>query len=275
MKNEKILFFGQMPAEEYHRDSRDGKFLSSHLLSDFRKTPLLYKKKMSGEVDVPESSSFMIGRALHSFTLEGRPAFDSEFLVSDGPINPKTGEPFGKLTKAYREWSASIGKTVISWSDFSMISKLSQSVWTHPIARDLVKHGTAELTVRSLYCNEPCQIRMDKFLVDYEGSPVICDLKTCENIDWFESDSKKFSYPHQMAFYREVLRTASEGKIVADCYLIGVEKREPYRCGVWKLTDELLQSAKTENERAITELQACRLSGEWPTRLEDLRILDL
>ena len=37
----------------------------------------------------------------------GREAFDGQFLVADGPVNPKTGEPFGKATKAYAEWLSS------------------------------------------------------------------------------------------------------------------------------------------------------------------------
>ena len=93
-----------IPAEEYHRAAQIGAFLSSHLLGDFRKTPLLYHKKMTGEIEPGDSSAYQMGRAVHTLILEGRAKFDSEFLISDGPVNPKTGECFGKLTKAYKEW---------------------------------------------------------------------------------------------------------------------------------------------------------------------------
>ena len=96
-------FFADILADEYHQAARDGKFLSSHLLGDFRKSPLLYKKKMNGEIEPTESAALAVGRAVHTLVLEGRGKFDEEFMVSDGPVNPKTGEPFGKLTKAYRE----------------------------------------------------------------------------------------------------------------------------------------------------------------------------
>ena len=201
--------------------------------------------------------------------------FDGEFLVTDGPVNPKTGEPFGKLTKAYREWTASQTKDIVTGPDFAFMSKLRESVWAHPVACELLDDGIAEQTVRTRYCDEPCQIRMDWFRTDYDGRPVICDLKTCETLDYFEGDARRFGYPQQMSFYREVLRTASGGEVVADCYLVAVEKREPLRCGVWKLTDGLLESCALENERAIAELRKCRRENNWPTRTEDLRILDV
>ena len=68
---------------------------------------------------------------------------------------------------------------------------------------------------------------------------------------------------------------ASDGEIVADCYLIAVEKREPFRCGVWKLTDGILDACVVETERAIAELAECRRTNVWPTKTEDLRILDV
>ncbi len=273
--NNILPFFADIPADEYHQAARDGKFLSSHLLGDFRKSPRLYRKKMTGEIAPEDTAAFLTGRAVHTLILEGRAKFDEEFLVSDGPVNPKTGEAFGKLTKAYKEWAASQTKDVVSGADFNFMSQLQQSVWTHPVASLLLDDGVAEQTVRTTYFGVACQTRMDWFRADYEGRPVICDLKTCETLDWFESDARRFGYPAQAAFYREVLRTASDGEIVADCYLIAVEKREPFRCGVWKLTDGILEACAVENERAIAELAECRRTNVWPTKTEDLRILDV
>jgi len=264
-----------IPADEYHRAAREGRYLSSHLLGDFRKSPRLYRKKMTGEIEPDESAAFLMGRATHTLVLEGRAKFDAEFLVSDGPVNPKTGETFGRNTKAYREWASVQRLPVVSGPDFNFITKLQASVWTHPVAGDLLSDGMSERTVRCTYCGEPCQIRMDWFREDYNGKPVICDLKTCDTLDWFESDARKFGYPQQMAFYRRVLETATDGAVSPDVYFVAVEKREPFRVGVWKLTDQLLEGCAAENERAIAELRECRASNVWPTRTEDLRIMDL
>ena len=271
----KLSFFADIPADEYHRAARDGEFLSSHLLGDFRKSPLFYRKKLTGEIEQTESAALAIGRAVHVLVLEGRAKFDEEFLVSAGPINAKTGEPFGKTTKAYKEWAAAQTKEIVSGPDFAFMSKLRESVWAHPVARELLDDGISEQTVRTEYCGVKCQTRMDWFRARYEGRPAIVDLKTTADLTYFEGDARRFGYPQQMAFYREVLRAASGGDIEADCYLIGIEKADAMRCGVWKITDGLLQACAVENERAIAELLECRRTNTWPTRTEDLRILDV
>ena len=275
MNENKLQCFLDVPSEEYHEAARRGQFLSSHLLGDFRKSPRLYQKKMSGEIEREDTSALLVGRAVHTLILEGRSRFDEEFLVSDGPVNPKTGEVFGKLTKAYKEWAACQRLPVVSGADFDFMTKLQQSVWSHPIASLLLDEGLPEQTVRARYAGEPCQIRMDWFRKDYEGMPVICDLKTCDTLDYFENDARRYGYIHQMAFYKAVLETASCGDVTPDCYLIAVEKREPYRCGVWKLTTGFLESCARANEKCIEELHGCRRSNQWPTRTEDLRFLDL
>ena len=81
--------------------------MSSHLLADFRESPELYRRKTNGEIAESESLVLALGRAAHCLILEGQAAFDEQFLVADGPMNPKTGEPYGKSTKAYAEWLSS------------------------------------------------------------------------------------------------------------------------------------------------------------------------
>ena len=105
MENIKNIIL-DVPANEYHAASKAGKFLSSHLLGDFRSCPQLYFKKMQGEVKESESSAFTIGRAAHALILQGKQEFDREFLVSEGPVNPKTGNAYGRSTKAYAEWAS-------------------------------------------------------------------------------------------------------------------------------------------------------------------------
>ena len=57
-------------------------------------------------------------------------------------------------------------------------------------------------------------------------------------------------------------------------HLIAVEKKKPYRCGVWVITDEVLAVARRENEDAIARLKDCESSGAWPSGYEDVRVFD-
>lgn len=270
-------FFADIPAKTYHEEARAGKYLSSHLLGDFRHCPRLYRQKMTGEIPPQDTAAYWMGRAVHTLVCEGRAAFDKEFLVTDGPVNPKTGEPFGKLTRAYKEWAAAQKLTPVSTSDFGFMTKLQSAVWLHPIAGELLDGGWAEGTVRTTYNGEPVQIRIDYFnpnfrdeLTGREGA--IIDLKTCESIDFFESDARRYGYLHQLAFYREVMRIASGEEFPV--YIIAVEKKAPYRVGVWKLAAEALDDAKADNERAISLLRECRCQDSWPTGYEEMRVLD-
>lgn len=272
---DKYPFLVDIPADEYHKAARDGKFLSSHLLGDFRRSPLLYKKKMTGEISNEETAAFLLGRATHTLVLEGRGKFEEEFLVSDGPVNPKTGESFGKLTKAYKDWAREQKLPIISGADYSFILKLREAVWRHEYAAAILNEGVAEKTVRTKYCGVNCQIRMDWFKpATFETRPLIGDLKTCDNIDFFESDARKFGYPEQLSFYREVFMAAGAEE-VPECYLIAVEKHEPFRVAVYLVCEDILQMAKAKNEKAIERLRKCLKEEYWPMGTEGLRTLHL
>ena len=65
----------------------------------------------------------------------------------------------------------------------------------------LLEYGEPEGVVRADYCGMPCQIRMDWF----EPHHGIVDLKTCDDLTWFEADARRYGYAHQLAFYRAVL----------------------------------------------------------------------
>ncbi len=259
--------FLSIPAEEYHAASRSGQYMSSHLLADFRESPELYRRKTNGEIAESESPALALGRAAHCLILEGRAAFDEQYIVTDGPTNPRTGEPYGRGSRAYAEWLSSQTREIVSPRDLGFIMKLLRSVWTHPTASLLLGEGVAEATVRAEYCGVPCQIRMD-WLSPRRG---IVDLKTCDSLKWFEGDCKRFGYVHQMAFYRAVLREAV-GETVP-VHLIAVEKNEPFSTGVWAISDDALDLAEEINGAALERYGKCRRRGEWPTGYEDTRVI--
>lgn len=260
-----MKFIRETPAE-YHAQSK--KYMSSHQLADFRKCPLLYKKKHDGLVETPDSPAFIAGRAIHCLALEGPAQFDREFAVG-GPINPKTGKPFGSETKAFSEWAAQIGKTVLDEKTFKTVSSCVLSIGEHKAAQQLLAEGEAEGVVRTEYCGLRCQIRIDW----YNPKMGIVDLKTCDDIGYFEADARRYGYGFQLAFYREVLRMYHSG-IASPVYLVAVEKREPYRCGVWQVSESVLEYCTKENEAAMGRLIECVRNESWPTGYEETRVFD-
>ena len=118
------------------------------------------------------------------------------------------------------------------------------------------------------YGGTPCQIRMDWF--DLQTG--IVDLKTVDSLDYFEADARRYGYCHQLAFYVAVLQQRIG--IAAPAFFIAVEKREPFRAGVWKVTSDVLAAARRENEAAIRRLRDCLARNDWPTGYEDQRFFD-
>jgi hypothetical protein len=253
------------PAEVYH--AKSGEYLSSHQLADFCRSPLLYHRKRCGLIPDKDRPAYLVGRAAHTVILEGQDAFQQAFAVG-GPVNPKTGLPYGSSTKAFAEWAAAHRKDVLTHDQYELVMRMAESVRQHEQAQELLSDGVAEAVVRAEYCGMPSQIRMD-FLSPHLG---LCDLKTVDNIDYFESDARRYRYCHQLAFYVAVL--AERIGIRMPAFFIAVEKREPHLCGVWRVTEEVLDEARRENEAAIARLRRCQETDTWPTGYEDERFFD-
>lgn len=251
--------------------SRRNQYLTSHQLADFRKSPLLHKQKAAGLIPEQTGDALTLGAAAHCLILEGRAAFDEQYIVG-GPINEKTGRPYGDETKAFRQWADQQTRKVISDDAYALCCHLNAAVHSHCEAAPLLKSGTPEGVIRASYNGVDCQIRMDWF----DPEIGVLDLKTCHDLDQFESDCELYRYIPQMAFYRAVLNL-SVGLDPRENHwqvqLIGVEKREPYRCGVWIVSPKKLAIQEFENSEAIAELRACREFNIWPTRYEATRVL--
>jgi hypothetical protein len=241
--------------------------LSSHSLADFRKSPLLYRKKQMGLILDEDRPAYVIGRATHTYILEGVDTFDAEYAVG-GPINPRTGKSFGVDTKAFDEWAQEIGKPVITEEQLSLVKSMQHGVALNKTASNILESGNAEQVARCKYSGIDCQSRFDWNTKD----DIIADLKTCDDLDYFEYDAKRFGYIYQMAFYQQMYKI-SEGNI-PEIYFIAIEKKEPYRCGVWLINQQTLNIATQENESAMQRLLKAKESDTWSTGYEELRTFD-
>ena len=260
-----LSFLIREPADVYH--AQGTKYLSSHQLAEFRRNPLLFRKKALGLVMEEDRPAYLIGQAAHALVLEGREAYEDRYAFG-GPINPKTGDRYGSRTKAFEEWAAAQGKPVLTHDQMALIENIYATVSAHEHAAALLNDGVPEGVVRVEYCGVPCQARFD-WLCPQRG---IVDLKTCDNLDWLQADARSYEYVYQLSFYRSVLACIT-GTVVP-VYLIAVEKREPFRCGVWRMSEEVLGIAQKENEEAIERLKLYRERDHYPTGYEDIRIFD-
>ena len=275
----KPAFIIDIPAEDYHKATKDNEFLTSHRLAIFRRCPLEYKKVIDGVIVQGDTANFVLGRATHTFVLEGEEKFRTEYEVADGPINEKTGKPFGTETNAFKEWAETLTKPAIRTADAEIIAKMREAVMGHETAAKLLSAGFAEGTVRTTWGGIPVQTRMDWF--NPETGDLV-DLKTCNDIDRFGFDIRDFGYIFQVAFYAKVLELAGYDKEVTP-WFIAVEKKEPFRVAVFKVTPSTLDDInnshmanatnRDDNEAMIAELRCCQEDNSWPTRYEGFGVL--
>ena len=258
-------FLVRESADVYHAQA--GEFLASHLLADFRKCPELYHRRRLGLVPDSDTPAYVLGRAAHTLILEGRAAFAAAYAVG-GPLNPKTQAPFGRTTKAFQEWAEAQGKPVLSAEEAAAVERLNFRVEAHPTAPRLLAGAVTEGVCRTEYLGVPCQVRPDAFHLEHG----VVDLKTCDDLTWFEADARRYGYLYQVAFYRAVLRAAA-GQ-TWPVHFLAVEKKEPFRVGVWQVAASALDFAEAENAAALERLKQCQAANEWPHGYETVRVFD-
>ena len=265
-------WFIDIDEKDYHAGAicSGGTFMSSHNLATFRDNPRTFSLLALGRIPRAESPALAFGRAVHCHALEPSEEWTRRFLVSDGPVNEKTGAPYGRSTQKYAQFLASTSKEVVSTKDYETILGISESVWSHKEAHELLAKGSAERTIRvdDMDYGVPAQARIDWFSPDYG----IVDLKTTgDDLKWFDRAAHDFGYAYQMAFYRRLLELKSGTKFPV--YIIAVEKKAPYTVGVFKYAEDVLAQAEAANDAALREYAECDASGVFPTRFEETRLL--
>jgi hypothetical protein len=158
---------------------------------------------------------------------------------------------------------------VLSHDNVDLIEQMASGVAMNDEAVDLLLYGRSEGVIRTTYCETPLPGALD-WVHPHRG---IVDLKTTADLTWFENECKRRRYHNQLAFYQAVLAQVI-GQLVP-VYLIGIEKAEPFRCGVWRLSDNTLAIARQENEAAIRRLRRASEIDAFPTGYEEIRILDV
>lgn len=146
----------------------------------------------------------------------------------------------------------------------------SPDILSGRVAEGILRGGVAEGVVRCRHREHACQARID--WLAYDPQVGIVDLKTADELDSFEFALRALGYVHQLAFYRTLVAVA--GGHVLSVHVVAVEKREPFRCGVWCIASAVLDQAQAQNDEVMDELRRCRNTGNWFTRYEELRVVD-
>lgn len=205
------------------------------------------------------------GTAFHTLLLE--PSTWAE-RCAVCPVNPKSGESFGRATKAWEEWAETQpGKTLISQSESRDVERMAAIAGAHPTVKMLAAaKGESEISAvwRDPDFGVLCKARFDRLIVT-ESVVTFADFKTTEDAspEKFGRDAYSYGYHFQAAFYRRALQALLPGRTYAP-WIVAIESDEPHCVATYSIDDETLRVGEVELLHKLRAYSKASKTNEWP-----------
>jgi hypothetical protein len=213
----------------------------------------------------PDTKAQAVGTGGHCLILEGPAVFAERYAIKPETYTNDAGRESdwngnSAVCKAWAANQRALGRTVVSAKDFELLTELREAFLSNPDAVALLSAGKPELAIRRPFpsLNLEIQGRLDWWNPDLG---VVVDLKTIECLDDMPREIERRLYYRQKAFYRHL--AAEEFTADVRCAIVGVEKAEPRRCGVYWLKPELLSIGDAENLASLARLSEAMKTGDW------------
>ena len=269
--------------DEYFNDNERINF---HTLLDYKRDPKAWR---DGFFELKEETDAMrFGTALHALILQGEDVYRNEIAAFTPPVNPKTGEPYGATTNAYKDARTAFeyenkGKTIISKQEAELIERLAEEFNFHPIAPEVLGRADWAKSEASICGQVPTRNgAVDvKGIIDRYSEAGLIDLKTTAQIDdgsgrdRFRYTIYDYKYLVQLGFYHLVL-TECYGAPFVPAWIIAIEKNAPNRIAVYELTPEVLRNARdvarswlgdfvesTENDAYVSKYDSLQIISQY------------
>lgn len=249
------MIIHNQPSEAYHSHPAIGSTTAKLMLT----SPRLFADRMAGMDVEDDKPCFQIGRLAHQMVLE--PDKFAECVVSEGPINEKTGKPYGRDTQAFAKWQIENPKLgyVEPWL-YTAIIRMPEEV------KRIFSDGEAEVSV---YQKDSYGTDI-KCRPDYLRDTSIYDLKTVVNVDSCDAEIQKRKYYVSHAWYRLVMQLQTGRDHTFQ--FVFMEKSPPYRWRIRKLDQDYIDYADMEVDKILKNIQICRESSDWRDYSEILGI---
>lgn len=228
-------------------------------------TPAHYKYEQDHPVE-EDTQSLRFGRAYHAAVLEPE-SFGARFAVG-GPINDKTGRPYGSDSKKFQEWGESQKPLEpLTTDEASAIIDMAKVLREHPAAKLLLEQkADSEVVVVWIDGNTglKCKGRIDWL----PRGAIIVDLKSARSAapSPFGRDAYNYGYVSQLAFYLDGLR-----QFMPDAgmpLIIAQEKDPPYAVAVYELSESDIELGRSHYRAALEKLAECERLNSWPAYSE-------
>lgn len=255
MKNLNYLQPGLYPGltfSEYRAYGRfggsDAAYLATHSPAHWRE----HRKQ-------PATQDMRFGTAAHVLLLEGRDAFEQQYIISPG---------FDRRTKAGKSdhlefVSSHAGREILTPLEYKTLMEMNCAV-QESIAGDILEScSDRELSLfwECAVTDTSCCGRLD-----FVGARTVGDLKTTSDAspDAFLRSVKQYGYHIQAGHYLDGLDTIRYNSNDPIRWLfIAIEKTAPYGVAVYELDDEMLNEGRRLAYIARHKYQEAEEYGYW------------
>jgi hypothetical protein len=237
---------------EYHADPAIGSTTAKLALDSMQ----LFADDINGIRKAKDSKAFQFGRAAHArITNPGLFAT----MISAGPINQKTGKPYGTDSNVFAEWqAANPGAVVLSQRDLEDLERMMARMPAE-VAAVFAKPGVAESSMFREIAGVKVKARPDWLT---EGA--IWDIKTIANIADAEKHISKFKYWFSHAWYRMIVKEEI-GRAMPFRFVF-CEKNPPYRWRIIDIDADWIGYADATVDRVLGEISEAQRTGDYADR---------
>lgn len=244
----------EITQENYYQDSE---YLTNSMMGMLEESPETLQSYLNGARAT--NKAFVIGDYLHTSILE--PNKMDRFHVIDETKRPNT--TVGMTGKDNKVWLRSIQaqygeSNVISYKDAELCRSMSNAILSKVECLELLEGAKCEQIFTS-YVNgvdTKCMVDIDRRHIN--GS--VWDIKTTQDssLSEFKKSFWKYNYFRQAAFYMKMTGATSFGFIV-------VEKKFPFKVGVYTVTERSLDRGTDSYERLIEKYKEYFIEGDSAT----------
>lgn len=211
----------------------------------------LFKDAEDGIYAPKDKGHFQVGTLIHMRALE--PERFAKCVTATGPINEKTGFPYGRDTKAFAAWQAENPDVMVveEWTTI-LLDRMP------PEVKALLTDGEAEVSV---YAENFLQVLAAKCRPDYLKDTTIIDIKTCNDVDDAERIIYRLKYWFSHAWYRMVMKHVT-GK-THHFRFVFAEKNPPYRWRIVDLDADYSMWAEDQVSKTVENLGFAASQNNW------------
>lgn len=273
MNNMELIKEHSVPlcSDEYYKMSEDRKVITPENIGGLVEYPALFHAMQDDRELRPALSEAMTtGRACADFLAMTSEEFAQAYTIAAGPVNPKTGKPYGTDSKAYLEWKAMQPKPTVSPDDFNLFGKYAAAYNGHAFVKSLTDAGMGlmhNVIIKTNVSGVDVLCKIDKIYVS-DKAVMAVDVKTTSDLCTFEAAADRLHYRIQQGLIAYALRSIGVDPQVR---IAAIEKGPMPRCGIFGIHD----IASHESAVAILIAQYAEMckSGQFITGFEAPRAI--